>query len=179
MFISRRQRAKATLSLAQTHIKALNIFTSIFATSCTTTHFSARRDSFNAEWFVERTKTANWCMIGVKGLDWIHSLIASFMGPTWGPSGADRHYLFFLSIRQNLSRKFMHFLWMISGVISTIYTSIVEGPMIDHVRWSITDFVGHPLPHVHDFIRCFCSIFNICSLVSRTCCPLQSILVEN
>ena len=36
---------------------------------------------------------------------------------------------------------------------------IVECPMIDHVRWSITNFVGHPLPHVHDVIRCFCSIF--------------------
>ena len=44
---------------------------------------------------------------------------------------------------------------------------IVECPMIDHVRWPITHFVGHPLNHVDDVMRCFCSIFNYWSLVAR------------
>ena len=39
--------------------------------------------------------------------------------------------------------------------------------MIDHVRWPITRFVGHPLNHVDDVMRCLCSIFNYCSLVAR------------
>ena len=43
----------------------------------------------------------------------------------------------------------------------------VECPMIDHVRWPITHFVGHPLNHVDDVMRCFCSIFNYWSLVAR------------
>ena len=46
-------------------------------------------------------------------------------------------------------------------------TFIVECPMIDHVRWPITHFVGHPLNHVDDVMRCFCSIFNYWSLVAR------------
>ena len=44
---------------------------------------------------------------------------------------------------------------------------IVECPMIDHVRWPITHFVRHPLNHVDDVMRCFCSIFNHWSLVAR------------
>ena len=44
---------------------------------------------------------------------------------------------------------------------------IVECPMIDHVRWLIIHFVGHPLNHVDDVMRCFCSIFNYWSLVAR------------
>ena len=38
--------------------------------------------------------------------------------------------------------------------------------MIDHVRWPITHCVGHPLNHVDDVMRCFCSIFNYWSLVA-------------
>ena len=40
-------------------------------------------------------------------------------------------------------------------------TRIVECPMIDHVRWPITHFVGHPLNHVDDVMQCFCSILII------------------
>ena len=54
---------------------------------------------------------------------------------------------------------------------------IVECPMIDHIRWSITYFIGHPLSHVRDVIGC-CSIFNIWSLVARVA-ACETFLLKN
>ena len=64
-------------------------------------------------------------------------------------------------------------------LIELVPSIIVVCPMIDHVRWSITDFVGHPLSHGHDVIRCFCSIFNIWSLVSRVAAYETFLLKKN
>ena len=48
--------------------------------------------------------------------------------------------------------------------------------MIDHVRWSITDFVEHPMSHVHDVIQRFFVLFltfealsHVLPLVKNSC----------